>query len=133
MSGLSVQQAKDVAVLLREAARAEILPRFRRLPAGTVRTKSGPLDLVTEADEAAERRIASGLVRLFPGATVVGRRPPPPIRGCSNGWPVPIWPSWSILWTARRISPAGYRCSAAWRRRCDGGDDRCLDPRPAGR
>lgn len=72
MSGLSVQQAKDVATLLREAARAEILPRFRRLPAGTVRTKSGPLDLVTEADEAAERRITSGLLRLFPGATVVG-------------------------------------------------------------
>lgn len=62
----------DVAALLREAARAEILPRFRRLTAGAVRSKSGPLDLVTDADEAAERVITAGLLRLFPGCTVVG-------------------------------------------------------------
>jgi fructose-1,6-bisphosphatase/inositol monophosphatase family enzyme len=53
-------------------ARAEIMPRFRRLEAGMVRTKSGPLDLVTEADEAAERVITAGLRRLFPGCAVVG-------------------------------------------------------------
>ena len=37
-----------------------------------MRTKSGPLDLVTEADEAAEAVIAAGLRQLFPGALVIG-------------------------------------------------------------
>jgi fructose-1,6-bisphosphatase/inositol monophosphatase family enzyme len=72
MAGLSLRQAQDVAALLRAAARAEILPRFRRLPQASVRAKSGPLDLVTDADEAAERVIEAGLKRLFPGALVVG-------------------------------------------------------------
>jgi fructose-1,6-bisphosphatase/inositol monophosphatase family enzyme len=64
--------ASAVAALLREAARAEIMPRFRRLAPDAVRAKSGPLDLVTEADEAAERVIEAGLARLFPGCVVVG-------------------------------------------------------------
>lgn len=69
---IGAARAADVAALLRDAARAEILPRFRRLAQGAVRTKSGPLDLVTDADEAAERVIEAGLVRLFPGCVVVG-------------------------------------------------------------
>jgi len=63
---------EDVDALLRQATRAEILPRFRRLSADAVRTKSGPLDLVTDADEAAERVIEAGLVARFPGCVVVG-------------------------------------------------------------
>ena len=47
------------------------MPRFRQSGLG-VRQKSGPNDLVTDADEAAERLIASGLGRLFPGCLVVG-------------------------------------------------------------
>lgn len=62
----------DVAALLRQAAQAEILPRFRRLAQGQVRTKSGPLDLVTDADEAAERVIEAGLAKMFPGCVIVG-------------------------------------------------------------
>jgi fructose-1,6-bisphosphatase/inositol monophosphatase family enzyme len=62
----------DVTELLREAARIEIMPRFRNLSAGAVRLKSGPLDPVTEADEAAERLIDAGLRRRFPGCVVVG-------------------------------------------------------------
>ncbi|HUZ64724.1 MAG TPA: inositol monophosphatase family protein [Acetobacteraceae bacterium] len=61
-----------VATLLRDAARAEVMPRFRNLAPGMVRTKSGPLDLVTDADEAAERMIAAGLRAAFPGCVVVG-------------------------------------------------------------
>jgi fructose-1,6-bisphosphatase/inositol monophosphatase family enzyme len=61
-----------VASLLREAARAEILPRFRRLAGDAVRAKSGALDLVTDADEAAERVITAGLRARFPGALIVG-------------------------------------------------------------
>lgn len=62
----------NLAMLLRDAARAEIMPRFRNLGAGDVRQKTSALDLVTEADEAAERLIHAGIVRLFPSAVVVG-------------------------------------------------------------
>ncbi len=57
---------------LRAAGRLEVMPRFRRLPHGAVRTKSGPLDLVTDADLAAEQAIAAALSARFPGCTVVG-------------------------------------------------------------
>ena len=69
---IDLRAAEDVAALLRRAAAAEIMPRFRRLAAGAVRAKSGPLDLVTDADEAAERVIAAGLAKRFPGSLVVG-------------------------------------------------------------
>jgi fructose-1,6-bisphosphatase/inositol monophosphatase family enzyme len=68
----SLRELSIVAGLLREAARREIMPRFRRLGAGDVRVKSGVLDLVTEADEAAELLIAHGLSQAFPGCLVVG-------------------------------------------------------------
>jgi fructose-1,6-bisphosphatase/inositol monophosphatase family enzyme len=64
--------ASAIAAILRDASRAEIMPRFRRLAPDAVRAKSGPLDLVTEADEAAERVIAAELTRLLPGCVVVG-------------------------------------------------------------
>ncbi len=48
------------------------MPRFRNLGPGDVQTKSGPLDLVTAADEQAESRLAIGLHRLFPGCVVIG-------------------------------------------------------------
>ena len=69
---IDAQRATDVADLLRRAAQAEVLPRFRRLTGSGVRTKTGPLDLVTDADEAAERVIAAGLAARFPGCLVVG-------------------------------------------------------------
>jgi fructose-1,6-bisphosphatase/inositol monophosphatase family enzyme len=69
---LRAAEIEAVAGLLREAARREILPRFRRLAAHEVRSKTGPLDLVTEADEAAERVIAAGLREMFPQAAIVG-------------------------------------------------------------
>lgn len=62
----------DVVQLLRAAARTEIMPRFRKLRPGMVRAKTGPNDLVTEADEAAEVMITAGLQHLFPGCLVVG-------------------------------------------------------------
>ncbi len=69
---ISAAVAREVAHLLRAAAQAEIMPRFRRLAEGDVRTKSGPLDLVTEADTAAERHIEAWLARLLPEAWVLG-------------------------------------------------------------
>ena len=69
---MNLESLRTVAALLRDAARAEIMPRFRNLGAGDVREKTGPLDLVTEADEAAEARITQDLLREFPGCVVVG-------------------------------------------------------------
>jgi len=60
-----------VGAAIREAAAAEILPRFRQLAAEDVREK-GPGDLVTVADEATERRLEAALSGLLPGSTVVG-------------------------------------------------------------
>jgi fructose-1,6-bisphosphatase/inositol monophosphatase family enzyme len=65
----------DVSALmtiLRDAARAEILPRFRRLDPGMVRQKSEAIDIVTEADEAAERMIKAAVAQLAPDALFVG-------------------------------------------------------------
>lgn len=68
----SARDVSDLATILRDAARVEVMPRFRNLASGDVRAKTGPLDIVTEADEAAERMITAGLAERFPGVTVVG-------------------------------------------------------------
>ena len=72
MTDFSARDLAELAGLLRAAGRAEVMPRWRRLEPREIRTKSGPLDLVTAADEAAERMIANGLRHLFPGCLVVG-------------------------------------------------------------
>jgi len=61
-----------LADLLRLAAKSEILPRFRRLGNGDVRSKSEPSDLVTEADEAAERLIRREIEAIAPDALFIG-------------------------------------------------------------
>ena len=69
---LATAELAELAQTLREVAASDIMPRFQALGPGQVRAKSGPLDLVTEADEAAERRITAWLTRRFPGCLVVG-------------------------------------------------------------
>ena len=69
---MTAEELNEVAQLLRAAARLDIMPHWRRLDAADIRTKAGPTDLVTVADEAAEARITTGLERLFPGCLVVG-------------------------------------------------------------
>lgn len=61
-----------VIQLLRYVAQTEILPRFKKLATGDIRTKSGPLDPVTIADESAEDALKRGLNRLFPEDDVIG-------------------------------------------------------------
>ncbi|WP_292229295.1 inositol monophosphatase, partial [Mesorhizobium sp.] len=61
-----------LAELLAEAARAEIMPRFRKLGEGDVRQKTSAADLVTEADVNAERLITGRLRERYPDAMVVG-------------------------------------------------------------
>ncbi|MBK6011335.1 inositol monophosphatase family protein [Streptomyces sp. MBT53] len=67
-----VQHTADVADAIRKAAAAEIMPRFRQLAAHEIDQKSGPHDLVTDADRNAERYLTKELGILLPGSVVVG-------------------------------------------------------------
>lgn len=58
--------------ILADAAKAEIMPRFRKLESSDVRQKSSAIDLVTEADVRAERAITAALREHWPDALVVG-------------------------------------------------------------
>lgn len=58
--------------LVRRVAKAEIMPRFRRLPEGSVQSKSAPDDLVTEADLGAEAAFAEGVRAILPDALMLG-------------------------------------------------------------
>ena len=62
----------SLAHILRDAARAEALPRFRRLDATMVQTKSEAIDLVTEADTATEQVIRERVAVALPEALFVG-------------------------------------------------------------
>ncbi|MCS3504635.1 inositol monophosphatase family protein [Achromobacter sp. JUb104] len=68
----SLEDTRKLAAVLAETALAEVMPRFRNLPDGSVRGKSSPRDLVTDADEAAERMIGARLAKLHPGAVLIG-------------------------------------------------------------
>ncbi|WP_256887470.1 inositol monophosphatase family protein [Acidomonas methanolica] len=61
-----------LVAIAREAARVEILPRFRSLAPDEVQSKSGPYDLVTIADERAERLVTARLLEMWPEALVIG-------------------------------------------------------------
>ncbi|MGP3970084.1 inositol monophosphatase family protein [Streptomyces sp. 6N223] len=64
--------AASVEEAVRAAAAEEIMPRWKQLAAHEVSYKSGPHDLVTIADRAAERRLTTALTALLPGSMVVG-------------------------------------------------------------
>ncbi|TQJ97466.1 inositol monophosphatase family protein [Achromobacter sp. SLBN-14] len=68
----TLEDTRRLAAILAETAQAEVMPRFRNLPEGVVRGKTSPRDLVTDADEAAERLIATRLAKLHPGAVLIG-------------------------------------------------------------
>ncbi len=62
----------DVEGLIREAAAKEVMPRWRRLGEHDVDVKTGPHDLVTDADREAELFLTKELGALLPGSVVVG-------------------------------------------------------------
>jgi fructose-1,6-bisphosphatase/inositol monophosphatase family enzyme len=64
--------APRVAAILLDVAAREIAPHYRRLAAGAVRTKTGPSDLVTIVDEAAERALEQALAAEAPAAGFIG-------------------------------------------------------------
>jgi fructose-1,6-bisphosphatase/inositol monophosphatase family enzyme len=61
----------QVAELIREVATTIVLPRFRHLTASEIQQKA-PGDVVTIADQEAERVLTAGLTALLPGSEVVG-------------------------------------------------------------
>ena len=69
---LTPAQLTQVLNLIRRAARAEILPRFRQLDPSDIAVKSRADDLVTVVDTAAEAMITRGLQMAFPSALIVG-------------------------------------------------------------
>ncbi|AOX17568.1 inositol monophosphatase family protein [Kozakia baliensis] len=72
--GISVtrNELDRVVAIARDAARHIIMPRFRNLSDGDVRNKGNVLDLVTIADEMAERHIVAQLRDVWPDALMVG-------------------------------------------------------------
>ncbi|MFJ4770174.1 inositol monophosphatase family protein [Streptomyces uncialis] len=62
----------DVEEAVRQAAAAEITPRFRQLATDEIVQKTGPHDLVTIADQLAEKHLTGALTALLPGSVVVG-------------------------------------------------------------
>ena len=57
---------------VRQAALAEIMPRFRNLGSGDISEKASAIDLVTQADLLTEARITAALRERFPAALIVG-------------------------------------------------------------
>lgn len=55
-----------------DAGASEIMPRFRNLSASAISEKTSAVDLVTEADILAEKRITAALLQRFPSAHIVG-------------------------------------------------------------
>lgn len=81
-----------VETTIREVVALEILPRFRKLAEGDIREKQ-PGQLVTVADEEAERRLVKRLPDLLPGSVVVGEEgvaADPTRLGALDG-PEPVW------------------------------------------
>jgi fructose-1,6-bisphosphatase/inositol monophosphatase family enzyme len=69
---LTPAQQTKIINLVRRTAKAEILPRFRTLGTTDIDQKSGPMDVVTDADRKAEEMIVRGLLSMFPNAHIVG-------------------------------------------------------------
>lgn len=89
----AVPDIDAVTRIIRETAEAEILPRFRRLKASDIREKTGPRDLVTAADLAAEALLSRRLTELLPGSCVVGEEgaaADPAVMDRLTG-PDPVW------------------------------------------
>lgn len=69
---LTPAQQTTLVNLVRRAAKTEILPRFCSLTRAEAQTKSGPQDLVTEADRQSEAMLTRRLQQMFPHALIVG-------------------------------------------------------------
>jgi len=82
-----------VVELLRDAAATIVVPRFRKLAEGDIRAKTHPGDLVTIADEEAERFLSGELTKLVPGSCAVGEESASKDGAVLNllSGPDPVW------------------------------------------
>lgn len=69
---LTRKQKSEMIEIVRDVAKAEILPRFRRLSDGAISTKTSFDDLVTEADVASEKALTQRFQTLLPHAVIIG-------------------------------------------------------------
>jgi fructose-1,6-bisphosphatase/inositol monophosphatase family enzyme len=87
-----VIEIERVARIMREVASQEIMPRWRNLAGGDVVEKSGPSDVVTVADRAAEVELSRRLAELIAGSRVIGEEgvhaDPSVMRHFGSGDPV---------------------------------------------
>ncbi len=67
-----IDDPDKISRILIESADQFIVPRFNQLTEGQVSTKTGPNDLVTQADLDVEEHLKKILPGLFPGSVVVG-------------------------------------------------------------
>jgi fructose-1,6-bisphosphatase/inositol monophosphatase family enzyme len=69
-----LSKAAEDAVIsaVRDACRAEIIPRYRRLLPADIRRKTSHDDLVTTADIAVEQRLTAAIGAILPGARILG-------------------------------------------------------------
>lgn len=72
MTQFTQDDVDRLASALIQAGAEEIMPRFGKLTAAQVRRKRSAFDIVTDADEAAERAIGRALQAHFPGCIVIG-------------------------------------------------------------
>lgn len=76
---MSVINPEKIADILRECSDTYILPRYNKLSEGEISTKTGPSDLVTQADIDVEEHLKRVLPSLLPGSVVLGE------EGVSSG------------------------------------------------
>lgn len=67
-----IEHRQSLVQIVQDAAREQILPRFRNLSQNGIREKTSVADLVTEADTAAETQITRAILDLWPDAVVIG-------------------------------------------------------------
>ncbi len=69
---MTVINPENIANILAECAERYILPRYKALEDHQISTKSGPRDLVTQADIDVEAHLERVLPDLLPGSVVIG-------------------------------------------------------------
>lgn len=69
----------DISKIIIECAERYILPRYKMLEQSQISTKTGPRDLVTQADIDVEERLKKVLPGIMPGSVVIGE------EGVSSG------------------------------------------------
>jgi fructose-1,6-bisphosphatase/inositol monophosphatase family enzyme len=117
LTTFSLSDVRTLASILRDAAQAEILPRFRSEILQGIRHKSSHLDLVTDTDEAAEEAIAAALRREFRGSMIVGEE-----ASTRNPLLLDMLSKADLAFVVdpidgTRISPLACRCLVSWRPR----------------